>query len=305
MAWIVLILKTLGDAILEWLIGKSLDERFPWLFKNNLKIIEEYEKRIKGKDVHIKKLKERRERGEEKHKKEKARIIASLKRRGLSTDKLIEKYDKPLNAILISYSSQKTEVRKGSFQGSHFIKEELKRYNAKYLGGTESLIPPARVPSWIKDGKDLRRWFKRNILRKKYCKLKLLILIDLKKKAFWDNYLPYSQKHPIHRTIGEVLTVEDLFTEQQINRIALSEIIIEGDIAWLTSTILAGEELQKILNNQGLIEKKLGHPPLRKLANDSVRTELTHVLSEFVSNPREVSQAIIEEAKFWNERLKG
>ena len=173
------------------------------------------------------------------------------------------------------------------------------------MGGTESLIPPSNVPAWIKESKDLRRWFKRNILRKRYCKLKLLVLIDLKKKAYWDNYLPYQQKKPLHKTIGEVLAVEDLFTEKQINRIALSEIIIEGDIAWLASTVLSGEDLEKILNNQKLIEIKLEHPSLRRLANDSIRRKLSRILSEYVSNSGEVSKKIVEEAKFWYERLKG
>ena len=275
-----------------------MEEMFPRLFPDkNLKIVREFEDRIE-------RLRGKHGAQEKKNEMEKVRILSALKRRALSINKLIEKYDKPLNVIFISYSTQKDRGRGGRIQEAHFIKGELEKYHAKYLGGTDSVIPPAYVPTWIKDGKDLKRWFSRNILRGRYCKLKLLALVDIKRKAYWDTLLPYKQTHPIHKNIGEVLNVKDLFTEQQIRRIALGEIIVNGDIAWLASTILVGDELEVILNNQSLIEKELGNPSLRNLATDSGKNDLSRVLSKFIQHPSNVADKIIAEAKFWQEKLK-
>ena len=92
----------------------------------------------------------------------------------------------PLNAILISYSSQKEVTSGGKLRESHFIRSELERYNVKYLGGSDSLIPPSKVPRHIKNGNDLRNWFNSEILKGRYCKLKFLVLLDLRKKTFWN-----------------------------------------------------------------------------------------------------------------------
>ena len=110
---------------------------------------------------------------------------------------------------------------------------------------------------------------------------------------------------PFHFTLGEVLGIEDLFTEEQINRIALGDIIRDGDIVWLASRLLSGNELEIIHKNQTLIENKLGNPSLRELSNDSMVSKLSDTLAQFnITNPDEVYRAIVDEAKFWHSRLK-
>ena len=173
------------------------------------------------------------------------------------------------------------------------------------MGGADFLIPPAKVPKWIKNRDDLGSWFEKEILKGRYCKLRFLILFDLRKKAFWKSYVPYVQKNPWNYTIGEVLDVEDVFTEEQINRIALSNIIRDGDIVWLASSSLSGVELEKIHKNQAFIETKLGGLSVRELADANIESRLSSILGEIeITNPGEVSRAIIDEAKFWHSRLK-
>jgi hypothetical protein len=280
------------SAIVGWFTSKILDRVFFRKKSNNEEIIGIYERRLAEKDELIQKL----EKAQKKRKKEKRRIIQSLKRSGLSTDKLVERYDKPLNAILISYSHQTPKA---------FIKDELARYNSKWLGGDVSLIPPTNVPKNIKNKDDLKSWFEKEILKGRNCKLKFLTLIDLKAKAYWYTYLPNAQIERIHGSIGERLNIEDLFTEEQINRIALSNIIRDGDIVWLASGLLSGTELEIIHSNQTLIENKLGKPSLSEFADDNIVSELSVALADIgISNPDEVSKAIVDEAKFWHSRLK-
>lgn len=293
-------IKIIIGAFVSWIISNILDRVFPRGRKNE-EIIEIYERRIEEKEKSIEELKrERKKREKERH-----RIIQSLKRSGLSTRKLVERYNKPLNTILISYMTQVEPTGTGYYKKCQFVKKELEKYDAKYLGGGVSLIPPPKVPRWIRNGDDLKLWFEQEILKGRYCKLKFLILFDLGKEAFWYSYVPYEQRNPFHFTLGEVLGIEDLFTEEQINRIALGDIIRDGDIAWLASRLLSGTELEIIHKNQALIEKKLGNPSLRQLSNESMVSELSAVFAEFgITNPDEVSKAIVEEAKFWHSRLK-
>ena len=297
---IIIIVGAIVSGIIGWIITKVLN-RFFLKARKNKEIINTYEKRLEEKEKSIEKL----TREQKKREKEKHRIIQSLKRSGLSTRKLVERYNRPLNTILISYMTQVEPTGTGYYKKCQFVKAELEKYDAKYLGGGVSLIPPTKVPRRIRNGGDLKLWFEQEILKGRYCKLKFLILFDLGKEAFWHSYVPYEQRNPFHFTLGEVLGIEDLFTEEQINRIALGDIIRDGDIAWLASRLLSGTELEIIHSNQTLIENKLGKPSLREFADDNIVSKLSVALTEIgINNPDEVSKAIVNEAKFWHSRLK-
>ena len=293
-------MEVIISAIVSWITNNILNRVF-FRARKPEKIIDTYERRLAEKDKSIEKL----TREQRKREKEKLRIFQSLKRSGLPTEKLVERYDRPLNVILISYATQVEPTGTGYYRPCKFVLEELKRFNAKGLGGADFLIPPAKVPQWIKNKNDLESWFEKEILKGRYCKLRFLILFDLRRKAFWKSYIPYAQIKPFNYTIGEILDIEDLFTEDQITRIALDNIIRDGDIVWLASRLLSGSELETIHKNQSNIENKLGNPSLRELSNDRMMNKLSTVLAEFgITTPAEVSQAIIDEAKFWHARLK-
>lgn len=291
------------DDIIGWIIAKILDKFFSKK-EDNLEVIKLYESRMRSLQGEKEQLAENLSKAKETHKKEQTRVIDSLKRRGLSVEKLIEKYDKPLNAILISYVTQKAPTTTGYYKDTKFVREELKRFNVKSIGGCVSLIPPSKVPPHIKDRKDLKEWFEKEILKGRFCKVPFLILFDLKKHAFWNTYLPYKQKKPFYHTIGESLSVEDLFTEKQINKIALSTVIKDGDITWFASSVLGESEVDIIIKNQAVIEKSLGNPSLRVLANNVTTAQLSKSLSPFLKKPDDVAKAIIEEAKYWDSKLK-
>lgn len=290
------------DDIISWLIGKILDKFFSKKDENTGLIKSLQERIFELQDEKIKSDTSSQLEGQ-KQENEKRRIIDSLKLRPISVNKLIEKYDNSLFAVLISYASQKEKGKKGYLLKSPFLRTELEKYNSKYLGGTDALIPPTKVPIWIKNENDLKKWFETDILKGRYCKIKFLSLIDLKKKTFWGTYLPYKQKKPNHFTIGEVLKIEDIFTEEHLNTISLSQIIREGDVCWLASSFLSGKELELLIKNQIAIEEQLGNPTLREFSQDSFIPKLTNVLSSVINNPKEVACSIVEEAKFWENKL--
>jgi hypothetical protein len=280
------------EAIIDFILGRVLDKIFPKKAQN-IEIIKAYEERIKllenEKDNRIK---------------ENSQIISTLKWRKFSAKRLIEKYHKPMNAIFISYASQFSPVPGKKPKKSAFIREELEKYHSKYLGGTDSIIPPRYVPTNIKDSKDLNNWFNKEILKDRFCKIKILALIDIRNKTTWGTYLHYKQKSPKHHTIGEILTIEDLISEKEIETLPLANLIRDGDILWLAGAILSEKELEIIKIHQDTIETKLGNPTLRELAKNTIEQRLNETLSIYLANPAEVSKKIIEEAAFWEAKLK-
>jgi len=286
------------EIIWSWIVCKILDKIFSKKGENE-KIIQKYQQ-------HIFELQNKKDAAEAEALNEKFKVLKitdSLKRTGVSVEKLIDRYNKPLNAILISYASQGIKSENGKFRKLAFVKQELLRYNAKYLGGTTSLIPPSKVPPNIKIVKDLQEWFEKEILKNRYCKLRYLALIDLK-NVFWRKYLPYKQKAPLHFTIGEVLNIDDIFTEDQINKISLAQIIRDGDIVWLASRALSEAELDIIIKNRRIIEEKLGNLSLREFADDNKIESISKILSEFIGMPNEIAKSIVNEAKFWESQFR-
>ena len=95
-----------------------------------------------------------------------------------------------------------------------------------------------------------------------------------------------------------------VFTEDQINKISLSNIIRDGDISWLASSILGEKDLEKVMHNQVYIETILGEPSLRSLSDDSMIPKITAALRRIIDNPKDVAKAIVQEAKYWENKLK-
>lgn len=234
---------------------------------------------------------------------EKSRIINSLKRRGVSTEKLIRNYSKPLKAIIVSYSNQMVDSANGGTVGESFILDALQDYNVKYMGGSDCIIPPSHVPAHLKNRQDLSEWFENDILAGRYCKIKFMALVDLREELYWFANLPYQQISPNHRTIGEIMDLEDLFGEEQIKTIAISDIIRNGDIVWLATSFVTSDELHLIQINQELIEDTLDNPTLSDFASDFNYQNISNALQGYVNDPDGIATRIVEEAKYWLERL--
>lgn len=290
------------SAIVGWITSNILDKIFKREKTNEeiLKLRTELIQQLEEKDKQIIKLSDARK-GELK---ERQRIIDSIKRSGLSTEKLIDRYGKGLSAILISCYNQK--IRDETIYGSpeKFLYKELERFNGKHLGGGVYLIPPASVPKHIHNRNDLEHWFNAEILKERYCILKFLILLDLGQKAYWKNYLPYKQVHERNFTLGDVLNIDDLFTEEQMRTTTIDNIIRSGDIGWLAYNYLTEPEFQVIRNNQYAIENSLGNPSLRGFADVGMVDKISSVLNDYaISNSLDIAKAIVSEAKFWHSRL--
>jgi hypothetical protein len=302
--------------IYNWLANKVLNNIFDKLTGKTKKkdetikvieLIEEKNKEFQNKDREI----------NEKNK-EIIALINALKRKGLSKERLIERYQHPLNVILISISDQKIKKNENDRYWSkpknkekEIRKELIKNFDAKHLGGALWIIPPSKIPENISTNKDLQNFFENKILKKhknSICKLNVIALVDIK-KMFWKNYLPYEQRKPKYYTVGEVLSIEDIFNKEkfaealQNSGISAAQPILDGDIGFFASNVLNEEELNILHKYQSKIEKELGNPPLRILANDEFVPKISEVLSPYFKNSEQIAKEIVKEAKFWYQKL--
>ena len=302
------------EVILNSVIGKVIGyvidflvNHVPWVRNRLTKKNEENNEELAGKlEKRIKELVRKNklasdliEIKEELHNQEKNHIFNSIKRNRISLNRLVKRIKRPLKVILISYADQEI---------SGFIKKELKKYHVESLGSTVSIIPPAHVPPDIHNEKDLQSWFEEKILRGRQCKLKFLILLNIKENLFWKNYIiPQKEggkrKQTFHKTLGEALNIDNIFKKDEINAISFGQFIKDGDIAWFASLILTKKELKRIIENQDYIENELDSPNLQELASDDMKPRISSVLSTFFDNSKEIGDSIVEEAKYWNREL--
>lgn len=238
---------------------------------------------------------------------EKQRLMQSLKRSGISTQRLIQKYDKPLKAILISYMTQKVNGPNGHVIKEKYAQREFLAQGAVSLGGSELIIPPTKFPKSVKTREDMQKWFEQKILKGRYLKLKFMAIVDLREKLYWSNNVPEEpeSRRAWHHTIGEALNIDELFSEENIKRIALSDIVKDGDIVWLASSGVSSVELHWLQHNQIRIENVLGNPNLRKLAKGDLKNSIVELLQESFNedDAAAISNTIITEAKYWQEKL--
>lgn len=295
-----------GETVAGERIKVFLEQKFPRLFRNKTReIIEEYENRLDAQNEQIAireaeigalEVAGRQAVGAQGH------MARALKRRSISVEKLLDRYHRPLRAILVTYSAQHRTSDNGRVERSAFIRAELERFGARSLGGNVIIVPPRHVPANIKDRAGLKLWFEEEILRGRFCRINLA-LIDLRMSTYWGTYLPYISIRPFHRTIGEVLSADDVFTDEQMRGIALADVISSGDVAWLASAVVGEDELDIIIRNQATIEESLGRPSLRLLAKDEMHDRLVESLRDFVDEPADIARRIIEEAGFWHGQL--
>ena len=123
---IIIIISALVSGILGWIITKALNRMFG-KEKKNQEILLAYEKRLQDKEKNIEQLTNVQKRRE----KEKLRILQSIKRSGLSTTKIVEKYNKPLNAIIIGYTHQNPKgfIKEAILTGISILNSLLQKRN--------------------------------------------------------------------------------------------------------------------------------------------------------------------------------
>ena len=121
----------------------------------------------------------------------------------------------------------------------------------------------------------------------------------------YQDFEPPSSRKKLHYTIGDKLDILDILKENELRTMSIGDVILDGDIGWLASGCASGKEIEIIYSNQTEIENELGNPSLRVLVTDKTYAKrLEKTLEKYnISNPRDLANKIIKEAKFWYEKL--
>lgn len=240
------------------------------------------------------------------------RITQSLKLESVARERLIERYWRPLHAVIICFAEQENK----EIDSNKWLRDLLEeQYNLHNLTGFTTIIPPAEVPSRLKGKQNsrnkLKEWIEEDLYgqnpnaKSTICFAGVVDLRNVYSRTDYES----DGRTPLFSTIDEELELENIFSEEDFskllasNGVNLSKIIEEGDIPFLASKAITSDELDQIHENQDAIESSLGNPNLRAIAEEVDLSELSEALSSYVESPDEVAQSIKNEAEIWKREL--
>lgn len=234
------------------------------------------------------------------------RILDVLERQGISRKMLVERYDEGIRVILMSFGHQNDPQGKTD----KFIKRKLKEeYDAEHTAMGMYVVPPNSVPEEVRDADDLEAWIHGEIYGEyeDYSSIvtfgAVLGLDDIYTRT------DYAETKGSWKTVyqaidfGEELGNKGFVDFIQSSPISPIEPIQDGDLAFFASRVVTGDELETIHRKQKEIERQLGNPNLRELADKKMRKEISETLGDYISKPEEVADAMVEEANLLHEEF--
>lgn len=279
--------------------------------KNNQEIIEKLDNLRREKET----LREQKEGEIEDYESELSdyeRIIESIQDESVARKRLIESYWKPLHALVACFTKSKVETEDGK---ENFVLETLRNgRDVEQITGSTYIVPPKDVPEQIKGSPDSREAIEEWVEEEVYSDhpdamshIGMLGLVDLRNVYSSSDYEQDELPH-FFSTVDREFDLEDIFNSEDFSRLLanqsvnLTEIIEEGDIAFFVSNAVSSEELSSIQANQEKVQKELGNPNVKELANIA-DSELIDALEPYISNPSEVAESVKDEADIWVEQL--
>lgn len=217
------------------------------------------------------------------------RLIESLEREGVSRRELIRKFDQRIPALIINYTSTNKD---------NWLKDVLnEKYDSVGLSGGERVIPPDKVPEkLLTEEMTIDEWIEQELFEGQDDREAVIVhasLVDLRYTGWEKNTYAYGD------TIEQRITVTDYLEDEfyKLDEITNSiEHIEQGDIGFLASKYVTDEEMERLHENQNDIEKNLGNPSIKELANEDIEEELIRVLKGVVDDPQNVAEGIIFQA---------
>lgn len=245
------------------------------------------------------------------------RIIQSLERKGIKRKELIQKFERSIPILLVSYTRQKENGR-----DSKFIRDTLsEKLDTRHLGAGTYVAPPQQViDAGLTDSDALEDWFEEEVYEGQDSRQAIIrhaSIADMRNDVFWRNDFEFDSK--TGSTVGEVIPLSEALEDETIidmigaeDRAALKELIQEGDIGFFASRWVGGESLGTIHANQGKIEERLadrlGTLDLTHLASASAASKIAEVLKDYLDQPdediQEMAEGIVDEANIWKREFQ-
>lgn len=241
----------------------------------------------------------------EKKKRENRRLSnlkRALRRKGIDTDYLIEKYDNAVYApimVLTHFSAPNNNTE----EDEAFIKSNLEALDTKMLQGGARIVPPRNFDQSIETREELASWFRENVLGGRDglgYKLEALFVVDITRVFDEDASKGEDESGFPANTVTElfepdtVIPDDDLFDIlSRSDRISLEQELREN-IALLAVHNASEAQMEEIIDVQSTLEDELGELS-QVAATDS--SEIQRVLEDCnVSNPEELAEDMHQEA---------
>ena len=226
----------------------------------------------------------------------------ALRRKGIDTEYLIDKYDNSVYApmmVLTHFSSPNNNTE----DDEEFIKSNLEALDTKVLQGGARIVPPRNFDQSIDTQERLESWFRENVLGGRDglgYKLEALFVADLTRVFDDDASSGQDDSSFPSNTVTElfepdtVIPDEDLFNIlSRSDRISLGEELREN-IALLAVHNASETQMEEVIESQSTLEDRLGE--LSQIAATEP-AEIQSVLADCnISESEELADSIHQEA---------
>ncbi len=219
-----------------------------------------------------------------------------IKKKNISINKFIEKFDKPIYSIFIYKFN---EVPRGEKNPVKLLTEHmLKNLKFQLISNSFYVLPPKEMPT-IDEKFDIELWTKENIISKlpkdTTYTLNFVALVDLRKIFSYKNV-----QHGI--TVFDILIKDTKFLETFLRtlkkeKISLAQIIKDFFIGDIVTIKVDGDLIQKLNKNSYEILNKINCKDVTEICDVPI-SNLKETLSIYVSlNLDEITTNILENSK--------
>jgi hypothetical protein len=240
------------------------------------------------------------------------RLDWHVRKSGIGAEELVRTYPGEVQAVLLHKSYERFKNGNSDMLRGKFIEIGLKNVQPGVW-----VLPPNKVPAGLSTQDELRMWVRREFA-KPFGKdfdyvFSFVAVVDLKKVIAERKGI---RKMPVARTIYNVLEVDEvvppshLYASLKARGMGVRDIILKGDIPFLTSAFAEDEDVAAIQEHESEIttrlrkgtgSKSVALDDIANLGPDVVGAALEGV----VAHPKDLAQRLIVEAQYWMRFLGG
>lgn len=227
----------------------------------------------------------------------------ALRRKGIDTDYLIEKYDQSLYAplmVLTHFSAPNNNNE----DDAELITENLNALDTKMLHGSARIVPPRNFDQDIRTKEELQTWFDEQVLGGRTDlahKLEVISVVDITRTFDRDASADKEGPDFVTHTVSELFETDTVIPTEDLldilsrsDRISLEEELREN-IALLVVPNASEEQMDQVLAAQTALEEELGD--LTQIAQTDVDSIEDSLSAHDIDDSQELAEGMKDEAE--------
>ena len=242
------------------------------------------------------------------------RLEWTLRNSGITVEELIRTNPTEVKSILLFKSFEGTKMMR---KLRYTFRERLTDMGFKAVQPGLWVLPPSRTPQGLDSQEALKVWFRQQVAKPVSKAVDFVFpfiaSVDLKSVVSERRGI---RKMPTAKTLFGALSVEEVsspshvYSTMKSRGYGVKDVILSGDIAFLSSAFADGEDLDGIRVNQLEIGQKLRNATgasaidLEDMANIGQEAIAT-VLTGYVAHPGDFAQRLVVEAQYWMRVIGG